>query len=536
VELLRTQTLSGLQLELSQPDALASRFFAKHVYGSHPYARRPTAASARAITRTDLVEFQRRRLRPGGALLVLAGDITLPRAKSLATRAFAGWSGRAAATPAFATPPRRTSPQIVLINRPGSAQSNIVVGRTTFGPADPQYYAAAVANQILGGGADSRLFLILREQKGWTYGAYSGLDRPRGIGNFHATAEVRTEVTDSALKELLTQITNLGFTPLPDSELTGAKGSLVGSFPLTVETATQVAAAVSQAKLLGLPANYLQTYRTRLSAVTSGQVRAASRDILHTRSPLIVVVGDATKIYDKLTPIAPVRLFTPEGDSLDPARLTAQAGAVDLDLARLVPTTDSFAVLLQGNPMGYQRSEMLKTESGFEFKEETRIGALMQQTTTVTMGSDAVVRSVVQSGKTQGKDTRINIVYADGRVKGDALVAGQPDFKQITIDTTVAPGTLDDNAIQAILPALHWSPDAKWTMSVFAAGQNMSQTMNLAVKGMETVQVPAGSFETYRAEMTGGPATVNFFVTTAAPHRLVKISLVGVPLEFQLVK
>jgi zinc protease len=535
LELVQTQTLSALQLELSQPDALASRFFASHIYGRHPYARRPTEASTRAITREDLVQFQRRRLLPGGALLVLAGDITLARARSLATRAFTGWTGRAQPAAAFPAPPRRTATEIVLINRPGSAQSNIVVGNPTFGPTDPQYYAATVANQILGGGADSRLFLILREQKGWTYGAYSGLDRPKGVGTFQATAEVRTEVTDSALRELLTQITNLGYTPLPDSELTGAKGALVGRFPLTIETASQVAGAVAQAKLLGLAPNYLQTYRTRVAAITAAQVRAASRAMMHTRNPLIIVVGDAARVYESLKPIAPVRLFTMEGDSLDPAQLTAQAGALDLDLARLVPARDSFAVMVQGNPMGWQRTQLEKSGAGFTWREETQIGAFVQQSTTVAMAGDATVLSVAQQGKTQGKDTHINVTYAAGRVKGEALVAAQPAFKTLAIDTVVAPGTVDDNSIQALLPALRWSPAAKWTMSVFAAGQNSQVTMNLAVKGVETVQVPAGSFETYRAEMTGGPATVNFFVTTAAPHRLVKVTLVGAPLEFQLV-
>ena len=536
LELIQTQTLSGLQLEQSQPDAIASRFFAREVYGRHPYSRRVTEASTRAITHDDLLRFQRQRLRPGGGLLVLAGDITLSRARTLAARAFAGWTGRAPTPAAFPAPPTRTTPEIVLINRPGSAQSNIVIGNPTFRPTDPQFYAAAVANQILGGGADSRLFLILREQKGWTYGAYSGLDRPRGIGTFQATAEVRTEVTDSALREMLAQITSLGYTPLPDSELAGAKGSLVGRFPLTIETATQVAAAVTQAKLLGLPANYLQTYRTRLSAVTAAEVRAASRAMMHTRNPLIVVVGDAAKIYQGLRPIAPVRLFSIEGDSIDPAQLTANAGALDLDLGKLVATRDSYAVMVQGNPMGWQRSELIRVGDGFTWKEETQIGTFVQQSTEVAMGNDGMVRSVRQQGKMQGKDTHISVTYTNGHVVGDALVAAQPEFKTLAIDTTVAAGTLDDNSIQALLPALQWSPTATWTMPVFAAGQNALITMNLAVKGTETVQVPAGSFEVYRAEMTGGPATVNFFVTTAAPHRLVKVTLVGAPLEFQLVK
>jgi hypothetical protein len=192
--------------------------------------------------------------------------------------------------------------------------------------------------------------------------------------------------------------------------------------------------------------------------------------------------------------------------------------------------------MVQGNPMGWQRTELTKTSEGYRWQETTQVGTFVQQVTDVALGPDGTVRSVSQQGKTQGKDTHVSIAYEGGRVRGDALVPGQPEFRTLTIDTVLAAGTVDDNSIQALLPALRWSPDASWTMSVFSAGQDAVVPMTLAVRGVETVTVPAGSFETYRAEMSGGPATVNFFVTTAAPHRLVKVTLVGIPLEFQLAR
>ena len=212
VELQRTQTLSGLQLELSQPASLARRFFARELYGQNPYARRPTPKSVQAVTRADLVAFQKARLRPRGALLVIAGDITMADAQRLAARAFAGWTWATPAASTVAAPPARAKTEILLVNRPGSVQSNIVVGNTTFGPADPRFFATAVAYKVLGGGSDARLCYILREQKSWTYGAYSGFSRPLGTGAFQATAEVRTAVTDSALREMLTQMRRLELT------------------------------------------------------------------------------------------------------------------------------------------------------------------------------------------------------------------------------------------------------------------------------------------------------------------------------------
>ncbi|MHB1223736.1 MAG: M16 family metallopeptidase, partial [Gemmatimonadaceae bacterium] len=306
VELARTQTLSGLQLQLSQPASLASRFFNRALYGDHPYARSATPESVRGITRDDLVAFQQSRLRPGGALLVVAGDITLERAKALGEQAFAGWTGAAPAGATAAAPPSAGPTRILLVHRPGSVQSNIVVGNVTFGPADPRRYAATVANKVLGGGADARLFLILREQKGWTYGAYSNLTRPLGPGVFQANAEVRTEVTDSALVELLSQLRRLRAGPVSADELTAAKGALVGSFPLTIQTAEQIAGAVAQARLLGLGADYLKEYRNRLSAVTAADLQRAARAAISPDSALVVVVGDGTKLHDRLRAIAPV--------------------------------------------------------------------------------------------------------------------------------------------------------------------------------------------------------------------------------------
>src|SRR5204863_1036491 len=166
---------------------------------------------------------------------------------------------------------------IVLVNRPGSVQANIVIGNTTFLPTDTGYYPARIATHVLGGGSDSRLFTILREQKSWTYGSYAALRRTRGLGYWQATFEGRTEVSDSALVELLHQIDRSRTETIPDSELTAAKGFLVGSFPLTIETPRQIAQVVTTARLLGLSSDYVQTYRDRLSAVTPTRARCAAQ-------------------------------------------------------------------------------------------------------------------------------------------------------------------------------------------------------------------------------------------------------------------
>lgn len=534
VELLRTQTLSGLQVALSQPEAIASRIFQRTLYGQNPYGRSANPASVKATTRADLVAFQRARLRPVGALLVVAGDVTLPEVRALAQKTFRGWAGAPPAAPVFRAPPARSRTDLILVHRPGSVQSNIMVGNLTYLPNDPRTYSATVANQVLGGGASSRLFLTLREAKSWTYGAYSRYARRKGVGSFEARTEVRTEVTDSALREVLAQLRRIATEPVPPAELEAAKGSLTGSFPLSIESADQVAGAVANARLYGLAPDYVQTYRVRIGAVTAPQVQATAHATIRPGAAAIVIVGDGSKIYERLKGIAPISIVDPEGNPLTPADLVPRVAALDLDLAALVPRRDSFSITLQGNAIGWQRGLLDKTADGFRYTEDTRIGGFVDQRTELVMDEKGRMKSVTQSGKVQGQDAKVDVVYAAGRAKGTATT---PDpqtrqVKQVAIDTVVADGTIDDNAVQALLPALKWKPGAKWTINVLSAGQAEIKPWTLAVAGTESVTVGGAPVEAYRAELTGPPAPLTFWVSTAAPHLLLKIAIAGAPVDF----
>ena len=532
LELLRTQTLSGLQVQLSQPGSIADRAFRREIYGSHPYGASPTPPSVKAVTRADLVAFHRARLRPSGALLVIAGDINLATARQLAATAFKGWTGTPAVVAAPAAPKARTGTELVIVHRPGSVQSNILVGNLAFNPDDQRWYAVRVANKVLGGGADSRLFLILREQKSWTYGAYSDLERRQGPGLFVANAEVRTEVTDSALTELLLQLRRIGSEPVPTAELDAAKGALVGSYPLTIQTADQVADAVGNARLMGLPPDFVQTYRVRLGAVTADEAAAAAKAAIRPDQSVIVVVGDGQKIYDRIKGLAPVRIVDAEGNALTPDDLNPKAGAIDLDLAALVPRRDSLAIMVQGNQLGWLRGVLEKTSDGFRYIEDTRIATFVAQTTTLDIDAKAEMKQVTQSGTVQGIAAAINVSFTGGRAKGSASTPGQDGkIRTIEIDTVFTPGTLDDNAVQALLPAFRWAPNAKWTFQVLSTGQGEFRTMTLAVTGSESLTLGTAVVECYTVELTGGLQTVNFWISKVAPHLLMKLTVAGAPIE-----
>jgi hypothetical protein len=207
-----------------------------------------------------------------------------------------------------------------------------------------------------------------------------------------------------------------------------------------------------------------------------------------------------------------------------------------VNFAALVARSDSFVVMVQGNPLGFQRTAVEQTETGLRIVDDVQIGPIMTQHTEIELAADGTLRSTRQTGQVRGQQTLIDIAYANGRAKGTATAPSVAGVQTTAIDTTVAPGTIDDNLITALLPAFAWAPNATFTIPVFLSGKGHTQPLTLAVQAMESLTVPAGTFEVYRIEMVGGSAAVALYVTTAAPHRLVKIAPRGAPLEFVLAK
>ena len=217
------------------------------------------------------------------------------------------------------------------------------------------------------------------------------------------------------------------------------------------------------------------------------------------------------------------------------ASLAAQPSS-PINFGNLVARTDSFVVMVQGNALGFQRTTIERTEGGFRMIDDVQIGPIMTQHTEVEIGADGSLRSTKQTGQVRGQSTNIEITYHDGRAKGSATTPSLTGLTTTAIDTTVAAGVIDDNLITALLPAFEWSPTVSIALPVFLSGKGYVQSVTLAVKSTEKLTVPAGTFDVYRVELSGGQAPVAMFITTDATHRLVKIAPQGAPLEFVLAK
>ncbi|MGH2829088.1 MAG: hypothetical protein ACRDJM_01250, partial [Actinomycetota bacterium] len=326
---------------------------------------------------------------------------------------------------------------------------------------------------------------------------------------------------------------------VPDSELVNVKGFLVGSFPLTIETPQQIASVVANARLLGLGPDYVRLYRERLAVVTAPQARIAAARAYHRGALGIVVVGDGEKLYDRLKAIASVRLVDIDGKPLSPEDLHPTAGAPALDRAQLVARGDSFQVVVQGQVLGAMTAALRVGGDSMVYDERTTIaGGMVQQHTTVRFQpADLSVVQVDQTGSTQGQQSDIHLRYGSGRVSGTSITpqpGGTPQTLQI--DTTVAPGTYDDNAVSAILPALPLAAGQTFNLNVFESGKGQAKVIQVKVSDGGSLTVPAGTFRTFRLDVTGGQVPTVFHVAQDTPRRIVKIELIGAPFVLELVK
>lgn len=531
LETLRARSIASLESGLADPASLGGRVFLLGSYRGHPYGRQPTPGSVRAITRADLVSFHRARFRPGGALLVVVGNITLPEARRLALASFGRWKGLRPA-PLPAVMPGATTRRILLVHQGGAQDAQLLIGTATTAGADSAYYAAAVLNRILGEGRSHRLSRALGRDHLWATSVSSAFLRTARLGVFRVTAQVPAEAADSAIRETLAQFALLRTELVPIKELERARDAVTGTFALRLQTASQLASAITEARLLGLPPAYLTGFRLKATTIGAGQIRAQARRTLGEDGLTIVVVGDAARLYRPLAAIAPVQIYASDGRSLTPEEIEPRSVALAYDLGQLPLRPDSLVIVAQGQPIGMQITQVRRGGDSVVYTERSTIGNALAQTTTVVFDSGGRMRRLNQVGRVRGQDTRIVLDYTGGKVKGTALVVGRTGPHTLTVDTVVSGVLVDDNAVQALVPALPLALNTRWTFDVFASGENLVRPMSLTVADLVSVTVPAGTFETFRVDLDGAPQRVSYFVTRQPPHRIVRLTIANTPVEF----
>jgi zinc protease len=311
VERQRASSIAELVQQRDEPELVAAVAGSAALYGpAHPYGygRLGTEPSLREATREDLLGFWRSHYLPNNAALVVAGDISRTELKALAEARFLDWP-RASAAPAKPGAPATTRARLVMVDKPGAAQTALRVTSIAAARSTPDYPALEVMNAALGGLFSSRINNNLREQKGYSYGMFSQFRYDRTPGPFAVSGSVRTDVTGPSVAEIFKEVQRMRETPMAAAELAGARNAQILSLPVQFETNEGIGASLAELFVFGLPADYYQLLPGRFAAVTAQQAQAAARKYLVPQQMVVVAVGDRAKIGPQF---GTLKLGTPE--------------------------------------------------------------------------------------------------------------------------------------------------------------------------------------------------------------------------------
>jgi len=307
VELAKGNAVQSLLARESTPDFLAQKAFARAVFGDHPYhIVAPSKEALQAATPDVLRREFARRFRPEDALLVVVGDVDGAAVSAAVNRSFGPWKGtgeRPAPTP---PPPAAGERKLVVVPRPGSVQSTIMVGRPTPAVTEPEYFPLLVGNTICAGSFTSRLVENIREDKGYTYSPGGSVQTMQKGSLLAVSADVRTDVTGGTLLEIFYELDRMGTTLATDEEMSRAKRYQSGLYLLRNQIQGAVARTLASNWVKGLPPEALGEFVTNVNAVTADQVRAVGRTVFPSATQTVVVVGDEPKIREELVPFGTV--------------------------------------------------------------------------------------------------------------------------------------------------------------------------------------------------------------------------------------
>ena len=309
----KERTKPSLLQQRTSPNFLGAEMFQRLVYGAHPASRlSPTADAVDRLSRDAIVAWHKARYVPNQALIAVSGDITLADARKAFAAALASWTRTDATAGAVAEPGVMGPGHVTFIVRPGSVQTSLIVGTQAISRTDPDYDAFQVMNKVLGGGPTGRLFTHLREEKGYTYGAQSGVNAGRWKGDWQASMDVRTEVTEPAMKDLMAEIARMRDELIPQKDFDNARRSLIAQFALGLESPASVLGNYLTIYWYKLPADYWDKYPERINAVTQAQALAVAKKYLDPARLQVIAVGDP-KVADAFKAFGTVEMFDTNG-------------------------------------------------------------------------------------------------------------------------------------------------------------------------------------------------------------------------------
>jgi zinc protease len=306
--------LASLANKRTQPQYQAQKVYSRVLFGDHLYGAYDTDEEIlQSVAQDNLTSLHSNNFDPSLACLVLVGDIKMEKALDIAGDKFGSWkkpNKKAVFAPKLADAAKR---RVCIVENPNAVQSNIYIGNLSIPYNHPDYIRLLVTNQVLGGSFASRLFMNLREQKSYTYGAYSRLNARVKAGSLVAYAAVRNEVTEGAINEFLYEFRRIREEKVSNDELNSAKNFITGSFPLQLETSIGVAEHIITQQIHNLPRDYWDKFRDHVNEVTPELVMETAKKYIQPDNSMICVVGKSAELIPVLSKYGKPEIFDKTG-------------------------------------------------------------------------------------------------------------------------------------------------------------------------------------------------------------------------------
>lgn len=379
----RAKLLDGLKSQEKNAQSIAQQVRTTLLFGQqHPMGEVLTKETVNNVNLVDIENYYKNYFVPENAYLVIVGDVKLDEVKKLVIENFSSWKNSPITKDIYTEPVNLTKTEIDFVDVPNAVQSEIAVANLVdLKMTDPHYFAALLANDILGGGANGRLFLNLREKHGWTYGAYSSLSGSKRLSPFIATASVRNSVTDSAIVEMMNEVEKIRTTLPTQEELDLTKASYIGNFVMNAEKPETVAGFALREKTQSLPADFYENYIKNIDAVTLEDVQSVAKKYILDNGSRIVVVGKAEEVLPSLEQLGiQINYFDKYGNSTTKPEKKTVSNDVTVNniLSKYIEAIGGETALSQIKTLSYTAKAQIQGQELTLKKVETAEGKSLQ--------------------------------------------------------------------------------------------------------------------------------------------------------------
>lgn len=316
----KAKLLESLKANEKNVKSISERVQNALVFGkNHPFGEQITVASVNRVELKDIQNHYQEFFVPENAYLVVVGDVKFEEVKKSVEKLFSNWIKKSTPQTQYSQPKNVAQSEINFVNVPHAVQSELAFVNSIELPMNsPDFFPSLLANQILGGGGEGRLFLNLREKHGWTYGAYSSLKASKYVSKFRAGASVRNTVTDSAIVEVFNELKRIRLEKVSDEDLKNAKAKYIGNFVMQMEKPQTIARHALNIETQHLPKDFYENYIKNLEAVTAEQILQVANKYFLVDNIRVVVVGKSEDVLPNLKKLdLPIKQFDIYGNPLE---------------------------------------------------------------------------------------------------------------------------------------------------------------------------------------------------------------------------